>query len=114
MVLFRRGMHFGSYGEVDDGEAGVERLFAAVQAAEAAGFDVIYACQDYDFDCEEGLFSIPRKLGIAGALLVARLLHAAMIGCLLCLAYVFHLNTLSFAGIASVVPSHAFRRISSI
>jgi F420-dependent oxidoreductase-like protein len=41
MATFRRGMHFGSYGEVDDGEAVVERLFAAVQAAEAAGFDVI-------------------------------------------------------------------------
>jgi F420-dependent oxidoreductase-like protein len=41
MATFRRGMHFGSYGEVDDGEAVVERLLAAVLAAEAAGFDVI-------------------------------------------------------------------------
>ena len=37
-----------------------------------AGFDVIYACQDYEFDCAEGLFSVPRVLGIAGALRVAR------------------------------------------
>ena len=35
------------------------------------GFDVIYACQDYEFDCAEGLCSVPRPLGIAGALRVA-------------------------------------------
>ena len=36
-----------------------------------AGFDVIYSCQDFDFDRSEGLFSVPRVLGIAGALLLA-------------------------------------------
>ena len=35
-----------------------------------AGFDIIYSCQDYEFDCAEGLFSVPRVLGIAGALRV--------------------------------------------
>ncbi len=68
-----------------------------------AGFDVIYACQDYDFDCEEGLFSIPRRFGIAGALQIARLLHVCMILCLLVLVLTFHLAALSFAGIAVVV-----------
>src|ERR1039457_2258264 len=43
-----------------------------------AGFDVIYACQDYEFDSVEGLFSLPRRLGIAGALRVARLFHVLM------------------------------------
>ena len=43
------------------------------------GFDIIYACQDYEFDSVEGLFSLPRRLGIAGALRVARLLHVLMI-----------------------------------
>src|SRR5207253_11259402 len=42
-----------------------------------AGFDVIYACQDYEFDVEAGLFSLPRRLGLAGALRVAQLLHVA-------------------------------------
>ena len=37
-----------------------------------AGFDIIYSCQDYEFDCAEELFSVPRVLGIAGALWVAR------------------------------------------
>ena len=40
-----------------------------------AGFDVIYACQDYEFDVREGLFSIPRAFGVRRALMIARLLH---------------------------------------
>jgi 4-hydroxybenzoate polyprenyltransferase len=40
-----------------------------------AGFDVIYACQDFEFDRKNGLHSIPAKLGIAGALMVARIFH---------------------------------------
>ncbi len=68
-----------------------------------AGFDVIYACQDYDFDCREGLFSIPRRFGLARSLLIARFLHMAMIICLVMLVISFHLGLLSFAGIAAVV-----------
>ncbi len=40
-----------------------------------AGFDIIYACQDYAFDVEAGLFSIPKRWGIARALWVSRALH---------------------------------------
>jgi 4-hydroxybenzoate polyprenyltransferase len=68
-----------------------------------AGFDVIYACQDFEFDTAEGLFSIPRRFGIARALLLARLLHLAMIGCLVALVLVFHLGALSVAGIFAVL-----------
>src|SRR5581483_5597643 len=50
-----------------------------------AGFDVIYSCQDYEFDGAEGLSSVPRRLGIARALQVAKLLHLAMVVCLLAL-----------------------------
>ena len=67
-----------------------------------AGFDIIYACQDYEFDSVEGLFSLPRRLGIAGALRVARLFHVLMIACLLALVYSFHLGALSVAGVAAV------------
>jgi 4-hydroxybenzoate polyprenyltransferase len=67
-----------------------------------AGFDVIYACQDFEFDTAEGLFSIPRRFGIARALLSARLLHLAMIACLLALVIVFQLGALSVAGILAV------------
>ena len=68
-----------------------------------AGFDVIYACQDFEFDTEEGLFSIPKRFGIARALMLARLLHLAMIACLVALVLVFHLGALSVAGIFAVV-----------
>ena len=37
-----------------------------------AGFDIIYSCQDYEFDVHAGLFSLPRRFGIAGALWIAR------------------------------------------
>ncbi len=68
-----------------------------------AGFDVIYACQDFEFDCAEGLFSIPRRVGIANALGIARLLHLAMVGCLIALVVTFHLGALSMAGVAAVL-----------
>ncbi len=68
-----------------------------------AGFDVIYSCQDYEFDSEAGLFSIPRKFGIAGALWIARALHLSMIACLVALSSSFNLGWLSLAGIGAVV-----------
>jgi len=67
-----------------------------------AGFDVIYACQDYDFDCHEGLCSIPRRLGIGGALHVAQALHVGMILCLLMLVWTLHAGVLAIAGVAAV------------
>ncbi len=67
-----------------------------------AGFDIIYSCQDYEFDSDSSLFSVPRALGIARALQVARLLHVAMIGCLLILVYSLGLGFLSLIGIAAV------------
>ncbi|HEY3937835.1 MAG TPA: UbiA-like polyprenyltransferase [Bryobacteraceae bacterium] len=67
-----------------------------------AGFDVIYACQDFEFDTREGLYSIPRSWGVSGALWIARLLHVAMIACLLALVVAFHLGALSIAGVAAV------------
>jgi 4-hydroxybenzoate polyprenyltransferase len=67
------------------------------------GFDVIYACQDFEFDTAEGLFSIPRSVGIPRALLLSRFLHGAMIVCLAALVYAFQLGPLSLAGVAAVV-----------
>jgi len=47
-----------------------------------AGFDIIYACQDADFDREAGLYSIPVRMGVAGALRLAAWLHAMTWACL--------------------------------
>lgn len=49
-------------------------LFASVMFW-TAGFDIIYACQDADFDRKEGLYSMPSRFGVANALLVARICH---------------------------------------
>ena len=68
-----------------------------------AGFDIIYSCQDFEFDTAEGLFSLPRRFGIAGALWIARVLHVAMIGSLVALSLSFDLGWLSLAGIGAVI-----------
>jgi 4-hydroxybenzoate polyprenyltransferase len=67
-----------------------------------AGFDIIYSCQDYEFDVEAGLFSIPRRFGIPGALWISRLLHLGMLACLVMLVEAFALGALAWAGIAAV------------
>jgi 4-hydroxybenzoate polyprenyltransferase len=68
-----------------------------------AGFDIIYSCQDYEFDSREGLFSLPRRFGMNGALWIARVFHIAMVACLLMLSASFGLGFLSWAGIAAIV-----------
>lgn len=67
-----------------------------------AGFDIIYSCQDYEFDRGAGLHSVPKRLGIAGALGVSRVLHLAMLICLTMLLQSFSLGTLGAVGIAIV------------
>jgi len=68
-----------------------------------AGFDMIYSCQDYEFDTAEGLWSVPRALGIGGALRFARLLHLAMVICLVALILELHLGLLALAGVAAIL-----------
>jgi len=66
------------------------------------GFDVLYACQDVDFDKAAGLYSIPKRFGVARALLIARAMHIVMVGLLAWLAWSFGLGWLAWAGIAVV------------
>ena len=67
-----------------------------------AGFDIIYACQDYAFDVEAGLYSIPKAFGIARALWISRVLHLGMLACLLWLVRSFMLGAVALAGVAAV------------
>jgi 4-hydroxybenzoate polyprenyltransferase len=67
-----------------------------------AGFDIIYSCQDYAFDVESGLFSIPRRFGIARALWVSRILHLGMLASLMLLVRAFALGGVAVAGVAAV------------
>ena len=66
------------------------------------GFDVLYACQDVEFDRKVGLHSVPKRFGIARALEIARAMHVAMIALLAWLAAGFHLPWPAWAGIAVV------------
>jgi 4-hydroxybenzoate polyprenyltransferase len=66
------------------------------------GFDVLYACQDVDFDKSAGLFSIPQKFGIPRALQVARGMHMVMVLLLGWLAWSFLLAWPAWLGIAVV------------
>jgi 4-hydroxybenzoate polyprenyltransferase len=66
------------------------------------GFDVLYACQDVAFDQRAGLFSIPKRFGIAAALIIARILHIVVTALLAWLAASFALPWPAWAGIAVV------------
>ncbi len=67
-----------------------------------AGFDIIYSCQDYEFDRNAGLFSLPRRLGVASALWLSRLFHLGMLACLLALVHAFALGPVAVFGVGVV------------
>jgi 4-hydroxybenzoate polyprenyltransferase len=64
-----------------------------------AGFDILYACQDYDFDRQRGLHSIPRQFGIDGAFWIARVIHAGMFASLMVFFWNAHLGWLGLMGV---------------
>jgi 4-hydroxybenzoate polyprenyltransferase len=72
------------------------------------GFDVLYACQDLDFDRAAGLYSVPKRFGIAAALQIARAMHVVMITLLIWLAASFHLLWPAWAGVAVVAALLAY------
>ena len=66
------------------------------------GFDVLYACQDIDFDREYGLNSIPQAYGLRPALALSRILHVLMLLLLVALVVAFGLGKLAIAGVVAV------------
>lgn len=68
-----------------------------------AGFDIIYACQDFEFDRENALHSVPSKFGIAGALNIARAFHVITIAALIAISLSGNLGLLYYLGVAVVV-----------
>jgi 4-hydroxybenzoate polyprenyltransferase len=77
-------------------------LLTAAVTFWVAGFDVLYSCQDFDFDQQAGLHSIPRSFGISRALWMARFFHAIMLILLIALVSAFGLGRMAIAGIALV------------
>jgi 4-hydroxybenzoate polyprenyltransferase len=65
------------------------------------GFDVLYACQDFEHDRSAGLYSLPQSIGIPAAFWAARLMHLAMLGLLAWFAILFGFGIAGWLGIAA-------------
>ena len=74
-------------------------LLSLVVMLWTAGFDVLYACQDYEFDRREGLHSIPARFGIARSLWISRGLHAGAFAALVALYFLTNLGMLAVVGV---------------
>ena len=85
------------------GRGGVEPwLLAAAIGFWVGGFDVLYACQDIDFDRANGLRSIPVRFGVARAIAMSRVMHVIAVACLIGLAWVTPLPLFYFIGVGAV------------
>jgi 4-hydroxybenzoate polyprenyltransferase len=93
-------------------------LLSAAVMLWTAGFDVLYACQDADFDRRAGLYSIPSRLGVARALWVARGLHVLMFAALVAFYLLSGSGALGLAGVlatgALLVYQHAIVRANDL
>jgi 4-hydroxybenzoate polyprenyltransferase len=76
-------------------------LLSLVVMLWTAGFDVLYACQDYEFDRREGLYSIPARFGIARSLWISRTLHAGAFAALVALYFITNLGILALIGLVA-------------
>jgi 4-hydroxybenzoate polyprenyltransferase len=77
-------------------------LLTAAVTFWVAGFDILYACQDFEFDRDAGLHSVPRHVGIPHALWIARSFHLIMLLLLVALIPTFSLGKLAMSGIVAV------------
>jgi 4-hydroxybenzoate polyprenyltransferase len=85
-------------------------LLALAIGTWVGGFDVLYACQDLDFDRAHGLRSIPVRFDVPAALAISRGLHVITIVCLLALSFVAPLGRLYLTGVAVVAALLAYEQ----
>jgi 4-hydroxybenzoate polyprenyltransferase len=85
-------------------------LLGAVVMLWIGGFDIIYALQDYEFDVQSPLFSLPKRIGKANALRVSRLMHLLMVALLILIGLLYGLHTLYFLGVAVVAALIAYEQ----
>ncbi|MDE3180744.1 MAG: putative 4-hydroxybenzoate polyprenyltransferase [Acidobacteriota bacterium] len=90
-----------------DVKPGIVLLGAAV-ALWVAGFDMIYACQDIDFDRQQGLSSFPSRYSIRSALSGSVILHVVMLALLIAVVRIEHLGWLAILGVAIVAVLLAY------
>jgi len=67
-----------------------------------AGFDILYSCQDFEFDHSFGVYSIPRAFGIRKALMIARVFHVLTVGLLAAMVVAFGLGKIAMSGVGIV------------
>ena len=82
-------------------DSSIPLLLSLVVMLWTAGFDVLYACQDYEFDLKTGLHSIPRRFGIANSLWIARLFHLCAFLALLTLYWIMQLGIVALLGVVA-------------
>ena len=75
-----------------------------------AGFDILYACEDIEFDRRSGLYSIPARFGVARSLWVSRFFHLVAVASLGALVFVMPLGPLYIAGVAGVALLLAYEQ----
>ncbi len=85
-------------------------LLALATGMWVAGFDVIYACEDLDFDRQQGLRSIPARFGVERALQLSRLFHLATVVALASLAWLTALGPIYLGGVAGVAMLLAYEQ----
>jgi 4-hydroxybenzoate polyprenyltransferase len=86
-------------------------LLTAAVLLWVGGFDVIYACQDVDFDRGAGLRSLPARLGLARALGISRLMHLGAVALLLALPQRLPLGVVYYIGVAAAAVLLAYEHI---
>jgi 4-hydroxybenzoate polyprenyltransferase len=93
-------------------------LLSLVVMLWTAGFDVLYACQDYEFDRREGLYSIPARFGIGQSLWISRSLHAGAFAALVALYFLTNLGVLAVLGViatgALLIYQHTLVRANDL
>ncbi len=83
-------------------------LLTAIVLLWVGGFDVLYACQDFDHDRSAGLNSVPQAFGLTGAFWIARAMHLATALLLFLFAYAFRLGSITLIGFGLVVALLAY------
>ena len=96
----------------------VPLLLSLIVLLWTSGFDVLYACQDYEFDLRAGLHSIPKRFGIASSLLIARLFHLCAFVAILALYWITQLGAFALVGVivtaALLVYQHRLVRANDL
>ena len=86
-------------------------LLTAIVILWVGGFDVLYACQDFDYDRKVGLFSVPAAFGLEGGFWIARAMHLGVVVLLFVMLHVFGLGAIALVGMCVVVVLLAYEHI---